>query len=73
MLPHDFPPWAAVYQQTQRWLKAGVFEALVQDLWTVLRVAQGHQAQPSATILDSRTLQSSPESGQRAGYDGHRH
>ena len=25
-MPHDLPPWEAVYQQTQRWLKAGVFE-----------------------------------------------
>jgi transposase len=39
MMPHDFPPWAAVYQQRQRWLKAGVFEALVEDLRAVLRVA----------------------------------
>jgi transposase len=70
MMPHDFPPWAAVYQQTQRWLKAGVFEALVEDLRVVLRVAQGREGQPSAAILDSRTLQSSPESGHRAGYDG---
>jgi transposase len=70
MLPHDFPPWAAVYQQTQRWLKAGVFEAIVEDLRVVLRVAQGREGQPSAAILDSRTLRSSPESGQRAGYDG---
>jgi transposase len=31
MMPHDFPPWAAVYQQTQRWLKAGVFEAIGED------------------------------------------
>jgi hypothetical protein len=36
----------------------------------VLRVAQGRKLVPSAVILDSRTLQSSPESGQRAGYDG---
>jgi len=70
MLPHDFPPWPAVYQQTQRWLKAGVFEAIVEDLRAVLRVAQGRTVQPSAVILDSRTLQSSPESGHRAGYDG---
>jgi transposase len=66
-LPHDFPPWAAVYQQTPRWLKAGVFEGLVQDLRAVWRVAQGRKAQPSATIVDSRTLQSSPERGHRAG------
>jgi transposase len=70
MMPHDLPPWEAVYQQTQRWLKAGVFEAIVHDLRAVLRVAQGRNAQPSAAILDSRTLQSSPESGHRAGYDG---
>ncbi len=70
MMPHDLPPWAAVYQQTQRWLKAGVFEALVADLRAVLRLAEGRNEHPSATILDSRTLQSSPESGHRAGYDG---
>jgi transposase len=61
---------AWVYQQTQRWLKAAVFEAIVEDLRAVLRLAQGRNEQPSAAIFDSRTLQSSPESGHRAGYDG---
>ena len=70
MIPHDLPPWAAVYQQTQRWLKAGVFEAIVDDLRAILRLAQGRDEEPSAAIFDSRTLQSSPESGHRAGYDG---
>jgi transposase len=70
MLPNDLPPWEAVYQQTQRWLKAGVFEALVNDLRVLLRVGAGRKEQPSAAIFDSRTLQSSPASGARAGYDG---
>jgi transposase len=70
MLPNDLPPWATVYQQGQRWLKAGVFEAMVHDLRELLRLAKGRKAQPSAAIFDSRTLQSSPESGARAGYDG---
>jgi len=70
MMPHDLPPWSAVYQQTQRWLRAGVFEAIVNDLRAVLRLAQGRNERPSAAIFDSRTLQSSPESGHRAGYDG---
>jgi transposase len=70
MMPNDLPPWHVVYDQTQRWLKAGVFEAMVHDLRALLRLAAGRQAQPSAAILDSRTLQSSPESGPRAGYDG---
>lgn len=70
LMPNDLPPWTAVYQQTQRGLTAGVFAAIVQDLREVLRVAQGRHAQPSAIILDSRTIQSTPTSGARAGYDG---
>jgi transposase len=31
LIPHDFPPWALVYQKTQRWLQAGCFEAMVHD------------------------------------------
>jgi transposase len=70
MMPHDLPPWEAVYQQTQRWLQAGVFAAIVHDLRELLRVAAGRKAQPTAAIFDSRTVQSTPESGGRAGYDG---
>lgn len=70
MMPHDLPAWPAVYQQMRRWLAAGVFEAIVQDLRVVLRVAAGREPTPSAAILDARTVQSTPESGARAGYDG---
>ena len=69
-MPTDLPPWEAVYQQSQRWIKAGVFEAMVHDLREVLRIAAGKAAKPSAAIFDSRTLQSTPESGARAEYDG---
>jgi transposase len=72
MLPNDFPPWPAVYQQFRRWSAAGCFEALVGDMRTIIRNAQGRLAQPSAVILDGRTLQSSCESGARAGYDGYK-
>jgi transposase len=70
MMPNDLPPWPTVYQQMQRWLRAGCFEALVHDLRILLREHAGRHAQPTAMILDSRTLQSTPESGARAGYDG---
>ena len=70
MLPHDLPPWPAVYQQTRRWLAAGVFEAIAHDLRMLLREAAERMPQPRAAVLDSRTLQSTPESGGRAGYDG---
>ena len=66
MMPHDFPPWSAVFQQTQRWLRAGCFESIVHDLRVLLREYTGRNGQPSAMILDSRTLQSTPETGARA-------
>lgn len=69
MMPNDLPPWHTVYQQTQRWIIAGVFAAIVHDLRVLLRVAQGRGATPTAAILDSRTPQSTPESGARAEYD----
>lgn len=66
------PPWEAVYQQSRRWLDAGCFEAMVSDLRSIIRMAQGRQGQPSAAVTDGRTLQSSCESGPRAGYDGYK-
>ena len=71
-LPTDFPPWGAVYQQTRRWLAAGCFEAIVHDLRAILRFAAGREPEPTAAVLDSRTLQSTVESGGRAGYDGYK-
>jgi transposase len=70
LMPHDLPPWYVVYQQAQRWIKAKVFESLVHDLRAVLRTAEGRQEKPTAAIIDSRRLQSTVESGSRAGYDG---
>jgi transposase len=70
MMPHDLPPGHTVYQQSQRWLTAGVFDVLVPDLRAVWRLAQGRQAAPSAAIFASRTRQATPTSGTRAGYDG---
>ena len=72
MLPNDLPPWTAVEQQARRWLRAGCFEAMVHDPRMVMRVLQERAEQPTAAVMDGRTLQSSPESGARAGYDGYK-
>ncbi len=69
-MPHDLPPWHAVYQHTRCWIAAEVFGAIIADLRELIRIGEGRSAQPSAMILDSRTLQSTPESGHRAGWDG---
>lgn len=72
MLPNDLPPWSAVFQQTQRWLRAGVFEAMVHDLRALVRVCHDRKPQPTAAILDGRTLQGTPESASHAGWDGYK-
>ena len=72
MLPGDFPPWQAVEQQAKRWMEAGCFETIVHDLREMLRLWQERNPRPTAASLDGRTLQSSPESGGRAGYDGYK-
>lgn len=72
LIPNDFPPSSSVYQQAQRWIAAGCFEALAHDVRKLLRLLTDKAAQPSAAILDGRTLQSTPESGARAGYDGYK-
>jgi transposase len=72
MIPNDLPPWYTVHQQAQRWIKAGCFEAMAHDLRKMLRLLAQKQTKPTAVILDGRTLQSTPESGGRAGYDGYK-
>jgi transposase len=72
MMPNDLPPWYTVYQQAQRWIAARVFEDMVHDLRALVRLAKGKKEQPSAAIFDGRTVQSTPESGERAGYDGYK-
>lgn len=51
---------------------ADCFEALVQDLRVLIRLGEGKHEQPTAAIIDSRTLHGSIENGDRGGYDGHK-
>ena len=68
--PQRGHPLRAIFNGLRWRVRAGVFEAIVRDLRMLLRVAEGREPHPSASILDSRTRQSTPESGARAGYDG---
>ena len=70
MMPNDLPPSTVVCQQMRRWMDARCLEIMVEDLRILLREFAGRASRPTAMILDSRTLQSTPESGARGGYDG---
>jgi transposase len=73
MLPNDLPPWKMVYDQSMRWFAAGCFEAMAHDLRSLLRMlAERKSTAPTGIAIDSRTMQSTPESGPRAAYDGYK-
>ena len=69
MLPNDLPPWSLVYQQCNAGWKAGCHGKMVHDLRVLPGLADGRKAHPSAAIIDSRTIQSTPSST-GTGYDG---
>lgn len=71
-LPHDLPPWWTVYQQYRRWVDAGCFDELLATARKLARTSVGREPQPTTAIFDSRTLRSTPESGNRAGFNGHK-
>lgn len=51
-------------------MEADVFGTIIVDLRELIRIGTGRAVQPTAVILDSRTLHSTPESGARASWDG---
>jgi hypothetical protein len=70
--PTPCRPGKAVYQQTQRWIQVQVFEAIVHELRMLLRITNERAPELTALVPDSSTLQATPGSGHRAGYDGHK-
>jgi len=63
-------PALALVPWTGLRIAAKVFSDIIADLRELIRLGHDRLAQPTAVILDSRTLQSTPESGARAGWDG---
>lgn len=67
-LPHDFPPYRTVSSYYHSWRRAGIWQAIHDELRTQLRVASGRLVTPSAAVLDSQSVKMGSQPGER-GYD----
>jgi len=59
-LPHDFPNHRTVYGYYAAWRDEGVFAGLNYDLTGLARVKEGRAAEPTAAVIDTQSVKTSP-------------
>jgi transposase len=65
LLPHDLPPWQTVYYYLRRWQREGVWDRVHHALLMADRARARREASPSAAILDSQSVKTADQKGDR--------
>jgi len=63
MLPHDLPPWQAVYAYFRKLEREGVWIRLNDSLREMERVRPGREAEPSPLAADSHSVKTTEKGG----------
>jgi putative transposase len=63
MLPHDLPPWEAVYAFWRRLVEKGSLIAINDALRVEMRLEEEREAEPSLVIIDSQSVQTAEKKG----------
>lgn len=66
MLPHDLPPWEAVYAFWRRLLERNVMQQINDALRVQIRLEEAREAEPSVVIIDSQSVQTAEKRGRLA-------
>jgi transposase len=68
-MPHDLPHWKTVYHYFRRWKLDGIWERAMTSLRKQARRAINREEEPSAAIIDSQSIKTSPVRGIERGFD----
>jgi transposase len=69
-LPSEYPNWNTVHRQHLTWSRDGTWERIAQRLAEAVREREGREAEPSAGIVDARSVRGAPTvTGETRGYD----
>lgn len=66
MLPHDLPPWQAVYAYFRKLSDAQIWEKLNDELREALRIELGREPHSSVVVIDAQSVKTTEKGGLEA-------